>query len=102
TAAYAGEWAPNGETEWNGYTIQQISQMELDAILAEARGEELPVATASPAPTAAQQTNAPVPEETMVDTAPAMGIETILLIAIGTVAVAVAVVVIARKRKVEK
>ena len=39
TAAYASEWAPNGETEWNGYPIQQISQEELEALLAEARGE---------------------------------------------------------------
>ena len=51
TEAYAAEWAPNGETEWNGYPIQQISQAELDAVLAEARGEEIPFAT--PAPTAA-------------------------------------------------
>lgn len=51
TEAYAAEWAPNGETEWNGYPIQQISQAELDAVLAQARGEELPAAT--PAPTTA-------------------------------------------------
>ena len=54
TAAYAGEWAPNGETEWNGYPIQQISQEELDAILAEARGEAVPESVALlPAPTQA-------------------------------------------------
>lgn len=39
TADYANEWAPNGETEWNGYPIQQISQAELDSFLAQARGE---------------------------------------------------------------
>ncbi|MDP3448400.1 MAG: hypothetical protein Q8S22_10130 [Eubacteriales bacterium] len=54
TAAYADEWVPNGETEWNDYTIQQISQEELDAILAEARGEEPPAASATPAPTTLQ------------------------------------------------
>ncbi|HWR30384.1 MAG TPA: hypothetical protein VN631_11200, partial [Negativicutes bacterium] len=52
TEAYAAEWAPNGETEWNGYPIQQISQAELDAVLAEARGEEV-LSAATPAPTAA-------------------------------------------------
>ena len=51
TEAYAAEWAPNGETEWSGYPIQQISQAELDAVLAEARGEDVPAAT--PVPTAA-------------------------------------------------
>ena len=51
TAAYANEWAPNGETEWNGYPIQQIPQEELDALLAEARGETAPAAaTSSPTP----------------------------------------------------
>jgi len=60
TAAYADEWAPNGETEWNGYTIQQISQEELDAILAEARGEEPQVVSATPPPTAV-----PLPTSTL-------------------------------------
>jgi len=60
TAAYANEWAPNGETEWNGYQIQQISQEELDAILAEARGEEPQVVSATPPPTAA-----PLPTSTL-------------------------------------
>ena len=55
TAAYADEWAPNGETECNGYTIQQISQEELDAILAEARGEETPEINNSPTPATDQQ-----------------------------------------------
>ena len=54
TAAYADEWAPNGETEWNGYPIEEISQDELNAILAEARGEPAPtsIATAASAATA--------------------------------------------------
>ncbi len=71
TAAYADEWALNGETEWNGYTIQQISQEELDAILAEARGEELVEAGNSPAPTAlqteGQQIETPTPEKAEAD-----------------------------------
>ena len=56
TAAYASEWAPNGETEWNGYPIQQISQDELEAVLAEARGKTAP-AQVTPSPT-------PLPEST--------------------------------------
>jgi len=56
TTAYANEWAPNGETEWNGYPIQQISQAGLDAILAEARGKTAPE-EATPSPT-------PLPEST--------------------------------------
>ena len=56
TAAYASEWAPSGETEWNGYPIQQISQEELDTILAEARGKTAP-AEVTPSPT-------PLPEST--------------------------------------
>lgn len=52
TAEYAAEWAPNGETEWNGYPIKQISQEVLDAILAQARGEagEANAAEAIPMP----------------------------------------------------
>ena len=63
TAEYAAEWAPNGETEWNGYPIQQISQAELDAILVQARGEAgeanasesipMPAPTVAPASTEA-------------------------------------------------
>ncbi len=56
TAAYASEWAPNGETEWNEYLIQQISQEELDALLVEARGKTAP-AEVTPSPT-------PLPENT--------------------------------------
>ena len=58
TEAYAAEWAPNGETEWNGYPIQQISQEELEAVLAQARGEDVPAATPAPT-TAALSTVAP-------------------------------------------
>jgi len=49
TAEYADEWAPNGETEWNGYQIQQISQDVLDATLAQARAEAVPQHSASSA-----------------------------------------------------
>jgi len=72
TAAYADEWAPNGETEWNGYPIEEISQDELNAILAEARGEpapavsalvtSAPVKTAKPASDAAAIAAAPLGE----------------------------------------
>jgi hypothetical protein len=106
TASYADEWAPNGETEWNGYTIQQISQEELDAILAEARGEEPSAASATPAPTAlqteGQQIETPTPEKTEEDAAPATSIETILLAAIGISAIAVTVVLIVRGRKAKR
>ena len=107
TAAYADEWAPNGETEWNGYAIQQISQEELDAILADARGEEVPLTTVAPAPTAApqpeeQQIETPTPEKTEADAAPATSSETILLAAIGIAAIAVTVVLIVRVRKAKR
>ena len=58
TAVYASEWAPNGETEWNGYPIQQISQEELDALLAEARGQ------AKTAPASVTSSPTPLPEST--------------------------------------
>jgi hypothetical protein len=102
TAAYADEWAPNGETEWNGYTIQQISQEELDAILAEARGEEVVEASNSPASTTVQQLETAAPEKTEADAAPATSIETILLAAIGIAAIAVTVVLIVRVRKAKR
>ena len=99
TAAYADEWAPNGETEWNGYTIQQISQEELDAILAEARGETVLAVSSSPLPTSEQQDATPTPVVSNAETAPAMGIEGILLSIIGVAAIAVAVVLGIRLRK---
>jgi len=99
TAAYADEWAPNGETEWNGYTIQQISQEELDAILAEARGEEPPETINSPVPTATPQVETPIPGEFDAEVVPATGAEGILLAAIGIAAIAVAVVLAVRLKK---
>jgi len=102
TAAYAEQWAPNGETEWNGYTIQQISQEELDAILAEARGEEPPAINSSPTPATDQQIETPVAEGTKADAAFAAGYEGILLAIIGIAALAIAVVVIVRVRKAKQ
>ena len=106
TAAYADEWAPNGETEWNGYTIQQISQEELDAILAEARGETTPVATGTPAQTTSITTE---PEPTVTspdkyepDQATSTTVEILLLSAIAVVAVGIAVIAWIRKRKTMK
>jgi len=107
TAAYASEWAPNGETEWNGYPIQQISQQELAALLAEARGQVAPKPAATPAQTAVAATTAPQP------TAPAQvtneakqasssAPEILLLSAIAAVVVGVVVFVIAQKRKPSK
>ena len=75
TAAYADEWAPNGETEWNGYTIQQISQDVFDAILAQARGEKPPEFSPTPAPTAA-------PQQVDEGKASAVTLEAVLLITI--------------------
>ena len=102
TAAYADEWAPNGETEWNGYTIQQISQAELDAILAEVRGEALPAAVSSPAPATMQQIETPAPEKAKTEAATMTGAEEILLVVIGTATVAVVVVLILRLRKTKR
>lgn len=106
TAAYADEWAPNGETEWNGYTIQQISQEELDAILAEARGESIPVVTGTTAPTVSATTE---PEPTVTspdkyepDQATSPTVEILLLSAIAVVAVGIAVFAWLRKRKTMK
>ncbi|MDD4312125.1 MAG: hypothetical protein PHW41_06550, partial [Eubacteriales bacterium] len=102
TAAYADEWAPNGETEWNGYPIQQISQEDLDAILAEARGEAAAESVAlSPAPTQAP-TAAPAstsqPDATSAD-ASADNSWILKTIALAVVAVGAIVVSLARKRK---
>ena len=103
TSAYADEWAPNGETEWNGYAIQQISQEELDAIIAEARGEEVAEVSNSPAPTTVQQLKTTAPEKAEMDAAPATSSEMILLAAIGIAAVAgILVFAWMRKRKTMK
>ena len=98
TAAYADEWSPNGETEWNGYQIQQISQEELDAILAEARGEEAPTVSVSPVPTDIPQIETPKPDSITKNPAPLLNTETLLLFAIGTTAIAVVVIAVVRKR----
>lgn len=106
TAAYADEWAPNGETEWNGYTIQQISQEELDAILAEARGEESPMLTGTPAQTASATTapepTATSPDKNEPDQANSPMVEILLLSAIAAVAAGIAVFAWLRKRKTTK
>ena len=107
TAAYASEWAPNGETEWNGYPIQQISQEELEAILAEARGQAAPEPTATPAQTAAAATAAPqstAPTQDMNEAkqASSSAPEILLLSAIAAVAVGIVVFVIAQKRKAKE
>ena len=98
TAAYADEWSPNGETEWNGYQIQQISQEELDAILAEARGEETPTVSVSPVPTDMPQAETPMPDRITKNPAPTPNTEMFLLFAIGTTAIAVVVIAVVRKR----
>ncbi len=102
TAAYASEWAPNGETEWNGYPIQQISQEELDAILAEARGEETPVASASPVPTEIPLTGTSAPDQTGTKPAPTLGAGIILFPAIGIAAIAIVAIVILHRQKAKK
>jgi len=102
TAAYANEWAPNGETEWNGYPIQQISQEELDVILTEARGEEAPAVSASSVPTEASLVETPMPNQSEMKSAPAMGAGTILLPAIGIAAITIVGIVILRRQKAKK
>ena len=97
TAAYASEWAPNGETEWNGYPIQQISQEELAALLAEARGKTAPTEV-TPSPT-------PLPESTQKPSADTLAddgwVSKAFVLAIVMVGVAIAVLRVnpIRKRK---
>ncbi|MEA4915487.1 MAG: leucine-rich repeat domain-containing protein [Christensenella sp.] len=102
TAAYAGEWAPNGETDWNGYPIQQISQEELDAILAEARGETSPESVAlSPAPTqapTAASASTPQPDATSAD-ASAFDGWMVAAAAVAAIAVGAIMFSLVRKRK---
>ena len=102
TAAYADEWAPNGETEWNGYPIQQISQEELDAILAEARGEVTPMISASPLPTETPLAETSVPDETDLKPVPILESGTILFSAIYIATIAIVVIVILRRQKAKK
>ncbi len=103
TAAYASEWAPNGETEWNGYPIQQISQEELEAILAEARGEAAPESvTLSPAPSLSP-TTAPAstlqPDAASADASAVDGwVAKALVLAIVMVGVAIAVLFVRKKK----
>ena len=98
TAAYASEWAPNGETEWNGYPIQQISQTELDAILAEARGKTAPE-EATPSPTPLPESTQKPSEKTVESSADdKWGLEAFVL-AVVAVGVAIAVLLINPKRK---
>ena len=103
TAAYANEWAPNGETEWNGYTIQQISQEELDAILAEARGQATTAPTRTPAATIAATTTPEATATTQNMNEPTKAtsstVEILLLSAIAAVVVSIVVIAMARKRK---
>ena len=94
TAAYANEWSPNGETEWNGYPIQQISPEELGAVLAKARGKTAP-AEVTPSP-------APLPESTQkpsADTSADDGwVAKALVLAIVMIGVAIAVLVVRKKK----
>ena len=102
TAAYANEWAPNGETEWNGYPIQQISQEELDAILAEARGETSPAVSASPVLTETPLAEAPALDQSETKPSIAMVFVTILLLEMGILAIVLVVIAISRSRKAKK
>ena len=100
TAAYASEWSPNGETEWNGYPIQQISQEELDAILAEARGQVAPESVnLSPSPAL---TPSPLPESTQKPSADTLTddgwVAKTLVLAIVMIGVAIAVLVVRKKK----
>ena len=98
TAAYAGEWAPNGETEWNGYPIQQISQEELDAILAEARGKTTP-AEVTPSPTPLPESTQKPSEETAESSADDKWVLEAFVLAVVAVGVAIAVFLVNPKRR---
>ena len=99
TAAYADEWAPNGETEWNGYPIEEISLDELNAILAEARGEPAPTPIATAASTATAEVTISVAQTEQTNTAdtPLVGVLVAGLIVL--IVVAVVVVGALRRRK---
>ena len=100
TAAYASEWAPNGETEWNGYPIQQISQEELDAILAEARGEAAPESvTLSPAPTHAPTLTPASTSQPDATSAGSSALDGWMVVAAAVAAIAVGVSVFSLVRK---
>ena len=55
TEAYASEWAPNGETEREGFPIQMLTQAELDARIA-ALDPPMPTPTPEAEPTQAPTT----------------------------------------------
>ena len=99
TAAYADEWACNGETEWNGYPIEEISQDELNAILAEARGEPAPtsIATAASAATAELTNSEAQTEQANNFDTPLIGVLLAGLIVLVVVAVVVVSVRVRRK-----
>lgn len=97
TAAYASEWAPNGETEWNGYPIQQISQEELDMILAEARGKTTPEEV-SPSPTPLPESTQKPSEENADASAVDGWVAKALVLAIVMVGVAFAVLFVRKKK----
>ena len=100
TAAYASEWAPNGETEWNGYPIQQISREELDAILAEARGEAAPESvTLSPAPTHAPTLTPASTSQPDATSAGSSALDGWMVVAAAVAAIAVGVSVFSLVRK---
>ncbi|PKM39437.1 MAG: hypothetical protein CVV04_10540 [Firmicutes bacterium HGW-Firmicutes-9] len=95
TAEYADEWAPNCETEWNGYPIQQISQDVLDATLSKARGEKPSVFSAvtgtTPAATAEQTKEQQIPTPSSEESPLA-----IVLIVLGIPVILIAIIVFLR------
>jgi hypothetical protein len=96
TAAYADEWAPNGETEWNDYPIDELSQDELNAIIATSRGEPFP--TSIPTATPSVSNSSALAQETAnTDDTSLVGVLFAGLIVL--VGVAIVVVAVQRKRK---
>ena len=59
---FAAAWSPNGETEWNGWPIQQITRTEAEAMIAEA-------SQPTPSPTAVLTETPAPPAETPMTTA---------------------------------
>ena len=90
----------HGETEWNGYPIQQISQEELEALLAEARGEAAPESvTLSPAPTHAPTLTPASTSQPDTASADASALDGWMVVATVTAVVAVGVSVFSLVRK---
>lgn len=103
TSAYANQWAPNGETEWNGYSIQQISQEELDAIRTEAREVPIPTPTVTAAPTAEPVIEAPVtPQKATVSEIAEMICHAILLFEMAKFAAAITVLIALKMKNRQK